>query len=136
MKLLLFVTFLFCCTLTIHAQQAVSAVGGNYAGSSRSLSYTLGQIAYISTTNNFGETNPGEQQPYEILVISDLQFGVNSDLQFSVYPNPTAERVTIRIENYDLKNLNCSLYKTDRTMLTNQKIKDNETIVPLDGLTS
>jgi len=136
MKLLLFVPFLFCCILTIHAQQSITTVGGNYAGSSGSVSYTLGQIDYISTKNNSGETNAGVQQPYEIQVISSLQFDVNSDLHFSLYPNPTDEYVIIKIKNYDLKKLNFSLYNAEGKMLRNQEIKDNETIVPLDGLRS
>ena len=136
MKLMLFVSFLLCCPKTLFPQQVIPATGGNISGSSGSVSYTIGQIAYAFLQNNSYEITQGVQQPFEILVLSDNGDDGISAPVCSVFPNPTSDQLTIRIENSNRKDMVLSLYNTDGMLLLKQKITDYETILPMEGLPS
>lgn len=75
------------------AQQAIAPVGGSTAG----LTYTVGQVAYTSATNDDLAIMAGVQQPYEIyeLVSATESFDLP---KFEVFPNPASDQVHIHYE--------------------------------------
>jgi hypothetical protein len=96
-KILFFlIPFLF--FLKGNAQQSVNAGGGNATGSNGNLSYTIGQIDYVSATGSNGSVSQGVQQPLEIFTLGKDDFP-NIMLQATVYPNPTTSVINLRIEN-------------------------------------
>jgi Secretion system C-terminal sorting domain len=117
----------------LQAQEAVLASGGNASGSGGSASYTVGQVAYTSHTGSGGEVNLGVQQAFEIYALGVDHFPKIS-LSMSVYPNPTADYVILKTGEYALENLAYQLFDLTGKQITNQKITNNETKIPMEGL--
>jgi len=136
MKLLLFVSFLLCCPKTLFPQQTLAATGGKLSGSSGTICYTLGQISYTSVENNSCKITQGVQQPHEILVITGIPDDATNAIHCSVYPNPTSEYLTVKIEKSELRYIYLTLTKADGVTLLNQKITENETILLVNSLPS
>lgn len=136
MKLLLLFSIFLWCETALYAQQATSATGGNISGTGGSVSYTIGQVAYTNLQNSFGAITQGVQQPFEIVVVTDYEDAANVTFPCSVYPNPTSEQVTLKIENSIPKNIHVFLNNVEGKHLQNLQITDQETLIPLDGLPS
>ncbi len=96
-----FKTFFFAFLLTalsvpIGAQQAVTASGGDFAGSDGSVAYSVGQVFYQSISGAAGDLNEGVQQPYESLSVSIFEPRKN-EIEISIFPNPTVGRLNIAL---------------------------------------
>ena len=113
----------------LHAQETIPAAGGVASGSGGTVSYTVGQIAYSSNTTITGTVIEGVQQPYEILVITGIEEAEGIRLEISIYPNPTADRLILKIDNYRLENLAYQLYDNKGNLLFSSKIVENETFI-------
>jgi hypothetical protein len=126
----------FLLTLTLYAQQSVSASGGNATGSGGTVSYTVAQVDYISVSSSNGNINQGVQQPYEFF-ISDIARDDDICLQSSVFPNPTYASVILKIESCrPLQDLSYSLYDIQGKLLFRQKIGTHETTIPFETYAS
>ena len=119
----------------VQAQQATLASGGNATGSGGSTSYSIGQIDYITATGSIGSVGQGLQQPFEISTLSGEEF-TQIKLQMLVYPNPTTSYVNLKIENYDFQDLMYQLFDINAREISNQKITNIETQIPLENLSS
>ena len=132
-----YTAFLVAVALTkLHAQDVIPASAGNASGSGGSVNYTIGQVFHISVKDPNGSVNQGVQQPYEITVISGIFENSNNKLLISVFPNPSTDILTLKIENVDLKDLSCQLFDSKGTLLLSDKITDNKSNINLFGLTS
>jgi hypothetical protein len=115
----------------LHAQEAISAAGGDAAGSGGSVSYTIGQVGYTSNTGTDGSVAAGVQQPFEISIISGIEEARGINLNCSAYPNPTAEFLFLKVDNYNKQNLWYMLYDITGRLLEHKKIADNETAIDM-----
>lgn len=82
---------------TSNAQSAVATAGGDASGSNGSVSFTVGQVDYISISNGSGVISQGVQQPYEIFQIIGVD-EIKPEETIAVYPNPTNGLLQIRRE--------------------------------------
>lgn len=117
-------------------QQAVSTAGGEATGAGGTVSYTLGQVLYSSTSDDDGTVTQGVQQYYEISVISSSedQLGLNPVL--SVYPNPAGAYLKLHVMHYGASGtVTYQLYDGNGRIIENQDIRGNETTIPMDLLT-
>ncbi len=130
--ILVFIAF---CNLQTSAQQAIVATGGNAVGSGGTISYSIGQIDYITIDDNGGIATQGVQQPYEIYPVSIAEQEQIS-LEYCVYPNPTKASVTLVVGPNNLSDLFMKLYDLQGNLVLQQRITDVNTILPLDGLSS
>lgn len=130
---LLLLLILFVGFNKIQAQQAVLASGGNATGSGGSISYSIGQIDYITATGTTGSVSQGLQQPFEISTLSGAEF-TQIKLEMLVYPNPTTTNVNLKIENYDFQDLNYQIFDINGREISNQKITNTETTISLENL--
>lgn len=128
------VAFLFLGLGGLHAQEAVPATGGEATGVGGSSSFTVGQVAYTTNTGTNGSVAQGVQQPYEILVVTGIEetFGIN--LTVSVYPNPTADYLTLEVKDLGLSALSFQLYDLQGKLLQNEIITSNQTTVVMSNL--
>ena len=110
----------------LQAQQVVTTSGGNASGSGGTASYTIGQIVYTTNANSNGSVAQGVQQPYEISVITAIEDAKDINLIFSVYPNPTTDFLTLKIENYELENLSYWLYGVSGNLIESKKVQSGE----------
>src|SRR4051812_27503092 len=92
-----------CCVTGIHAQRGTVVSGGDATGTGGSVSYTVGQLDYINSTNGSATITEGIQQPYEIVIITGAQT-TGISLSSSVYPNPTTDLITLAMQDADLQN--------------------------------
>lgn len=120
----------------LQAQEATSATGGNASGSGGSVSYSVGQVIYITNTGTNGSVAQGVQQPYEISVISGLEETRRINLMVSTYPNPTTDFLTLKVENYDNTNLSYQLYDINGKLLANEKVSSSEIRIQLGKFVS
>jgi hypothetical protein len=119
--------------IAIQAQQTISGSGGNAAGKGGTVSYTVGQVDYITNTGG-GTVTQGVQQPYEILIATGIEEAKNIILECSVFPNPASRFLKLKIENYKLKNLSYQLYDMNGKLLESKTVDNNETTISIENI--
>ncbi len=117
---------------SLRAQNAVFAAGGKATGSSGSVTYSVGQIAYKNFGNATGSVAQGVLQT--TVVITDLDEALNKEISCTVYPNPTATVVNLKIENRSLKNTTAQLYDLNGKLLFQQNVNQPQTIIEVGNL--
>ena len=116
----------------LQAQVTVPAAGGSAQGSGGSASYTIGQVFYTTNTGTGGSVAQGVQQPYEISVLTGILEA--SGINLSCFPNPATDFVTLKVENYNTKNLWYRLFDARGSLLESKKITGDETGIPMGSL--
>jgi hypothetical protein len=118
----------------IQAQEATPATGGKASGAGGTVSYTVGQVGYVTNNGLTGSVAAGVQQPYEISVIASAVIKGLIDLSYSVYPNPATDLVNLKIDNYEIMDLNYQLFDLTGKLLQTKKIESSETAISLKTL--
>ena len=131
---LLTILFLIGYGLTIHAQNAIPATGGNASGSGGTVSYTIGQVGYQALEGTTGSISQGVQQPYEISVVTAIGNTEGIVLDYKVYPNPTHGSLRLTIEPFDDGNFRFWLYDLNGILLQDKKVLSEETEISLENL--
>ena len=122
---------------SLYAQETIPAAGSDITGTNGSVSYTVGQMLYSThSANNVGSVAHGVQQPYEISVISEIPDINGSLLQCLVYPNPTADIITLKAESYESKEMYYKLFDINGKTIEFNQIIDLETTINLKELKS
>ena len=119
----------------LQAQESINTAGGNASGSGGSASYSVGQVAYETHTGTNGSVAEGVQQPYEISVVSAIEEATGITLSVSAYPNPTTDKLILRIDEFDLSNVSYQLYGINGKVLHNKRITSDQTSIPMGDLT-
>ena len=120
----------------IQAQNAIPASGGNATGSGGSVSYTVGQVVYITNTGTNGTLAQGVQQPYEISVVTVIKEYNDILLECLVYPNPSTDFVILKTRNYEVENLSYQLWDINGKLIYDKKADGVETYIPMGNLMS
>lgn len=134
------IIFSCCCILglgstTLFAQQGNPAAGGNASGTGGTASFSIGQIFYSSPSGTTHKLVQGLQQPYEIQVINDVpETPKFISLAATVFPNPTIDNFTLKIENKKLDNFSYEFYDSQGRLLTSKKIETEETLIEASHL--
>ena len=116
----------------LQAQVTVPASGGSATGSGGTASYTVGQVTYSMITGLNGSVAQGVQQPYEISVLTGIVEA--SGINLSCFPNPATDFVTLKVENYNTKNLWYRLFDAHGSLLESKKITGDQTNIPMGSL--
>lgn len=132
-------TFLFVILLAsglsgLHAQEATLSASGNATGSDGKVSYSVGQVAFLTKSGADGTITEGLQQPYEILIPIGIDDEKGITLECLLYPNPADKYVKLKIEKQNINNLSYQLYNMNGLLLQNIKIESEETYIPMDDL--
>ncbi len=135
-KLKVSLLMLFLGLVGLSAQEVIPASGGNASGSGGSASYTVGQLMYRTNIGANGSVAEGVQQPYEISTVTGIEEILGIDLISSVYPNPTADFLTLRVEGYDNMDLFYQLFDISGRLLDNNKVKEYETMINMVRFTA
>jgi hypothetical protein len=98
------------------------------------VSYSIGQSVYTTNTGTGGSVSQGVQQPYEIMIVSGFGEVHVISLTASVYPNPTSDIITLKVENYTVENLGYYLYDINGALLENKRIESNKTNIVMSNL--
>ena len=118
---------------TLTAQESLNASGGNATGSGGSASYSVGQLLYQTHTGTNGSVAEGVQQPYEISTVVGIE-ETAINLSLTAYPNPTADYLTLSLNEFEISNLSYQLYDVQGRLLQSKKITDNQTRIVMSNL--
>jgi hypothetical protein len=116
---------------TVHAQEAIPASGGNGSGTGGSISYTVGQVAYVTNSGSGTSEAQGVQQPYEISIVTSIEDARNILLDFVVYPNPTTNFVILKTGDYDVTNVKYLIYDAGGQLIESNQVAGNETNISM-----
>ena len=116
------------------AQEALTTSGGDTTGIGGSVSYSVGQVLYSTSTGTNGSVAEGVQQPYEISVVVGLEEAQDIKLVCTVYPNPATDLLTLVTENPNNKNLFYQLYDITGILLISKKLINIKTTIPMTNL--
>ena len=136
-KILLLVFITSLCTINCLAQQGTVASSANGSSSTGNISFSLGQVAYISIDNLSGKVNQGLQQPFEITDINlFVENQANNIKSAIIYPNPSAKSITLSLYfNAIETSLNYVFTDLNGKILRQEKIISSETIINIENLT-
>lgn len=81
--------------MTVQAQQATTAAGGDASGSGGTVAFSVGQVVYTANTGTSGTISQGVQQAYTMSIVAIHETDVNISL--SVFPNPTDGNLTLHV---------------------------------------
>jgi hypothetical protein len=129
-KTMTIVAFLLLGLGGLHAQQTVTTTGSEATGTGGTASYTVGQIVYTTNTGTNGNVAQGVQQPIEIsttLGISETTI----NLELSVYPNPTTDFLTLKVEKTD--GLNYQLYDLQGKIIESKAVNSPSSNISLEA---
>ena len=115
----------------LHAQETIPATGGEATGTGGTASYTVGQVVYTTATGTNGSVAQGVQQPYEIFATTGIN-ETSINLELSVYPNPTTNYLTLKVE--ETANLNYQLFDMQGKVIENKKVTTNTTSITMEAL--
>lgn len=117
----------------LSAQEAAVAAGGDATGAGGSSSYSVGQVVYTTNTGTNGSMAQGVQQPYEI----STTVGINEttiNLELSVYPNPTTNYLTLKVDDFEFSTLNFQLIDLQGKVIDNKKVTTTTSTIVMEGL--
>ncbi|MEI8203753.1 MAG: T9SS type A sorting domain-containing protein [Bacteroidota bacterium] len=120
----------------VDAQQTLDATGGNASGTSGTVSYSIGQMVYTTIVGTNGSIAQRVQQPYEISVANGIEDAIGISLICSIYPNPTSDYLTLKIEGDVKTQYVASLYDITGKLLENKTVENSETSIYLKNLVS
>ena len=107
------------------AQVSANASGGDATGSGGTVAYSVGQVVYTTNTDASGTVSQGVQQPYEIFTVGIKETELNISL--SVFPNPTADNLTLQISDYNNEKLSYQLFDMQGKLLNNGQVTAQQT---------
>ena len=119
-KSLLILSFAFCATIQIQAQNNTVSAGADAEGSNGSVSYSIGQVVYTSASGINGSINQGVQQPYDYDVITGIE---HTEIELNLYPNPTLGQVNLTIADSRTQEYSLSLFDASgRLIMQNSQL--------------
>lgn len=115
---------------SLHAQEATLSAGGDASGNG-SLSYSIGQVFYVTDSGVDGTIAPGVQQAYEISSIVGVKEYDAITLGFNIYPNPTIDYLTLDVNDFPLEKLDYVLHDLSGRVLLTDALHQNKTIIEM-----
>ena len=96
-KVLLSVFIIFLIATNLNAQQGITASGSTIISSTGTISYSIGQVDYISTPiANSGSLTQGLQQVFNELPFTYIA-NLGRSTSITVWPNPVVDYLNIKI---------------------------------------
>lgn len=116
------------------AQESLNASGGDITTSSGSLSYSIGQLFYNTYTNDEASVQQGVQQAFEIYTLSTEELA--QPISMRVYPNPTTNSLSLKIEDYQQEKMNYQIYDLNGRKVGQGKVTSKETDINMSDFAS
>ncbi|KAB1065679.1 T9SS type A sorting domain-containing protein [Salibacter halophilus] len=116
----------------VHSQESVNVSGGNASGVGGSVAYSLGQVVFTTNVDTTGSVSQGVQQTYNINEVGVQETELNISL--SVFPNPTDDKLILKINKYNNNKLSYQLYDMKGRLLMNDQIRTQRTQINTTSL--
>lgn len=117
-----------------YSQSATLTSGGEAKGSDINVSYSIGQVFYLSTSNSSGSVIVGVQQPYQIA--TSIDDDLYNSQSIKVYPNPTTSYQELFYPNPINEGLFYQIYDLAGVLLVTSKIENTNSTIPLNQMPS
>lgn len=121
--------------VNMYSQQSTLTAGGEAVSMSGNVSFSVGQSVYTYQSDWKGSSSEGVQQPYQITELLDANT-LREYYKIAVYPNPTADHVTLQIENFQENLLTYQLFDLNGKILLQYPIEQIATLIPMVNLSS
>lgn len=122
-------------TIALNAQKGTVAAGGDASGAGGSVSFSVGQVDYITATGTGGRITQGLQQPYEIFRVSIDDLSI--ELLSSVFPNPTRGGVTLRVPSSAVvSDMGYRMYDLTGKLVLDKKLDGPDTAIDMSALSN
>jgi len=119
--------------LTVQAQQATTATGGDASGSGGTAAYSVGQIVYTTHTGTTGSVAQGVQQPYDISVVTGIKNETKTIMSLVVFPNPTTSFLNLQIADLKTEQLSYRLTDAIGKLIIENKITESSTQINVNA---
>ena len=119
----------------LFAQQNVVSAGGEATGTGGTSSWSAAQIACSAWIDVSGFLTEGVQQPYEFFNPTGID-ELEPDPGFIIFPNPASDKVTLKVIDPNLKNLEIFVYDMKGIRVRTVSVDAEEVVIPMQDLTS
>ena len=121
----------FLCSADLYAQESTNTAGGNANGLGGTVSYSIGQVAFSTISNNNVSLSQGVQQAYEIYNIGINETSTNITL--GIFPNPTSDFVILEVGCFSNQKLTYQLLDANNREVNRNQISSYQTLIPMEN---
>lgn len=118
----------------VNAQSSTVTAGGEGSGSGGTVSYSIGLTNFEASSGTSGSVAAGVQHAY-VTVVSGVDHP-EINLLAEVYPNPTANHVTLKVDEIGTNNLSFVLLDITGNVLQQSSVISSSTIINLENLSN
>lgn len=134
MRTILVILFIVTCCPGLFAQEAVATAGSILSNSSGSISFTIGEgVANTLTKGDKTITQGFQQGNLSVSMVSELK---DLDFSISVFPNPTTDVLTLKLNKEDMTGLQYLLFDMNGRLLSQKNLETNETTINVKQLSN
>lgn len=109
----------------LKAQSAVLATGADATGGNGSVSYSVGQTAYLIKGSS-REISEGVQQVYEITTLSTNEASASTEKDILLYPNPFKDYLYLDFTTHNFKDSEYQLFDAQGKLIKRDKITQSK----------
>jgi hypothetical protein len=121
-----FFLMLFLVPITLlKAQAAVLGTGANATGSNGSVSYSVGQVAYL-VKGSSSQVSEGVQQVYEITTLATNEISNSTEEGILLYPNPFKDYLYLDFTTNNFKGSEYQLFDAQGKLIKTEKISQSK----------
>jgi hypothetical protein len=113
-----------------YAQEGIRTAGGEASGTGGTVSYSVGQVAYLEASGPGGTSSPGTQQPLAVSVLSATSSATKGPA-CTAYPNPASSTLTLRVDDQAAWDLSWQLTNLRGQQLAGQHLNGPLTSISL-----
>ena len=129
----IFSACMLCAVLTIQAQDAISASGGEATGIGGTVSYSVGQLVNNMNIGSNGTVTQGVQQTIEFTVLSNPEL-IALTISAVTYPNPTRDYIVLSLTDATLTDLSYIMFDLQGRLITKGKVEQEATQIAMKNL--
>jgi len=136
MKYSLVLVALLLASVSTKAQETFATTGGDATGTSSSISYTVGQMAIMTSyervtavENTSANVREGVQQTYSVEELK-IEGAEPFNFDIKVYPNPTTDNITVKLERAAV-GMHYELYGANGQLLRKESIGSDEQTIDM-----
>jgi hypothetical protein len=114
------------------AQQVISTAGNTLGNENGSISYTIGEgVAQTLSKGDKTITQGFQQANISVSMLSELK---DLDFSISVFPNPTSDVLTLKVNKEDVTGFQYLIFDINGKLLSQKNLESPETSVPVNQL--
>ncbi|MHB0756823.1 T9SS type A sorting domain-containing protein [Polaribacter sp. M15] len=135
MKKTILLGVLLCASHLTYSQTTFASSGGNIKSDTGSLTFTVGQLVYITSNNDNGSIAQGVQQPFEFQVLSDSGIS-QKNITLLTYPNPSSDYFVVSTTDTLNNKLEYTLFDIQGKQIKTGRIVKRKTNIEIQDISN